>query len=296
MGIFTSSLKQKDFRRVSGFRDVAPLCDALICDVWGVLHNGKTAFPEALSCLNEIRGRGVPVILVSNSPKPNAAMEDQISAFGILAGQHYDAVLTAGELARSAAVGRMGEQCFHLGPDRDYDILEGLDLTDSLEDANHILCTGFLHEDEETAEDYRDLFNQALARQLPMICANPDLTVHRGEHEIPCAGLLAEAYAAKGGEVLYFGKPYPEIYRQSLDWIEGRLGALPPLRRVIALGDGLNTDICGVMTAGLTSLFIASGIHRDTIDGAAGTDEQRLRALFQSRDCWPDWVMDRMMW
>jgi HAD superfamily hydrolase (TIGR01459 family) len=288
----------KSFRSVAGFRDLAPQCDALICDVWGVLHNGEAAFPDALACLAEIRKGGAPVILVSNSPKPAAAMEGQLSAFGIFAGQHYDAVLTAGELARSAALSRVGELCYHLGPDRDSVTLAGLEgfLTDSIEAADYILCTGLLNEEDETVEDYGDLFRAALSRPRPMICANPDLIVHYGEREIPCAGLLAASYEALGGEVLYFGKPYPEIYRQSLAWIAKLLGRVPSPRRVVALGDGLNTDIRGAQQAGLASAFIASGIHRHGEDEALDMDDQRLGALFEVQDCWPDWVMGRMVW
>lgn len=288
----------KSFTSVAGFRDLAPQCDALICDVWGVLHNGEAAFPDALACLAEIRKGGAPVILVSNSPKPAAAMEGQLSAYGIFAGQHYDAVLTAGELARSAALSRVGELCYHLGPDRDSVTLEGLEgfLTDSIEAADYILCTGLLNEEDETVEDYGDLFRAALSRPRPMICANPDLIVHYGEREIPCAGLLAASYEALGGEVLYFGKPDPEIYRQSLAWIAKRLGRVPSPRRVVALGDGLNTDIRGAQQAGLASAFIASGIHRHGEDEALDMDDQRLGALFEVQDCWPDWVMGRMVW
>lgn len=298
MSALTIPSDHNSFTYVAGFRELAPECEALICDVWGVLHNGKEAFPDALACLAELRKGGAPVVLVSNSPKPAAAMEGQLAEFGIVAGLHYDTVLTAGELARSAALGRVGQLCYHLGPDRDSAILEGLEplLTNNIDEADYILCTGLVNDREETVEDYRDLFTAALGRPRPMICANPDLIVHYGDHEIPCAGLLAESYEALGGEVLYFGKPYPEIYRQSLTWIAKQLGRVPTPRRVIAIGDGLNTDIRGAQGIGLASAFIASGIHRHGEDEALDADEQRLGALFELQDCWPDWVMSRLVW
>jgi HAD superfamily hydrolase (TIGR01459 family) len=262
------------------------------------LHDGRRSFPAALECLDRVRQAGLAVILVSNSPRPHDATEAQLHGLGIQRNRHFDAVLTAGDLARDAAIAEGGRACYHLGPDRDHAALEGLrgPVVDRLEEAGYILCTGFVEDERETVADYRDLLRRARDLELPMICANPDLIVHRGDDEVPCAGLLAEAYEKLGGVVHYFGKPYGDIYRRALAWIGSHRGHRPPPEKVLGLGDGLETDIRGAHEAGLTSLFITSGIHRTAFDTEEREDDAALQALFEERGQWPDWVMDRLQW
>jgi len=277
--------------RIAGLGTLAHGFDALLCDVWGVVHDGIQGFPDALDCLDRWRASGRKVVLVSNSPRPNQSLEAQLRDFGVRKGIHFDGVLSAGELAREAAIAEGPKACYHLGPARDNAIRNGLKgpVVDRLEEADYILCTGFRHDDRETVADYLGLLRQAHARELPLLCANPDLTVHRGADEVPCAGALAAAYEALGGQVRQFGKPYPAIYQRALQMIE----TAPD--RVIALGDGLDTDIRGARDAGIASVFVTSGIHREAIGGAERADDA-LNALFATAGVRPDWVIDRLVW
>ncbi len=292
------SMAEGRVARISGLGEIAPRFKALVADVWGVLHDGTRSFPAALECLKRVRGSGLSVILVSNSPRPHAATEAQVSALGILRGTHFDAVLTAGDLAREAAIAEGDKACYHLGPDRDRTILDGLGgpVVERLEEADYMLCTGLLHDERETAGDYQDILGQARDLGLPMICANPDLMVHRGADEVPCAGALAAAYEEIGGVVRQFGKPCPEIYQRALDWIESHRGTAPQPADVLCVGDGLETDIRGARGAGLASVFITSGIHRDALNHHAMDDEAALQAFMREALLWPDWVMERLVW
>ncbi|MEX1147818.1 MAG: TIGR01459 family HAD-type hydrolase [Sphingomonadales bacterium] len=286
---------------VTGLRAIASGLDALVCDVWGVLHDGKQAAPAALDCLLRARDAGIAVVLVSNTPKPGPTLQDQLDGFGIYNGQHYDDVATAGGLARTAAIAEGERACYHLGPDRDHAILDGIkgSITGRIEDADYILCTGFVHDDREDPDDYAGLLTAALDRGLAMICANPDLYVHVGEKELPCAGLLAATYAAMGGVVRYFGKPHGAIYDAALDRVANYRGGTIDPRRALAVGDGLMTDILGARRAGLPSLFITSGIHRDATgydSDRSSADGSALRTLFEDAGVWPDHVMDHLVW
>lgn len=282
---------------LQGLNTLAGRFDALVCDIWGVIHNGQRAFGPALDCLQTLRADSVPVVLVTNAPKPHDATEEQLAGLGVQRGLHFDTVLTAGDLARAEALSRTSDRCYHLGPARDQPTLVGLEdrLTSTLARAGYILCTGLLHDDRETAADYEPLFREALTFKLPMICANPDSVVHRGEDEIPCAGLLAHAYEEMGGEVAYFGKPYPAIYDEALALIDDIRGAPVERSRVVALGDGLGTDIKGARDARIRSVFVTSGIHRDAVHGDHSLD-QALQSLFEEAGFRPDWVIERLVW
>lgn len=280
---------------LAGLATIADRFEAVLCDVWGVIHNGREAHGEALAALARMRALEKPVVLLSNSPRPAPPIFDQLRGFGVQAGVHYDALVTAGDVARAEVIARFaGGRCHHIGPERDAPLFEALPVTRTadLVDADFILCTGLVDEYRETAEDYRPLLEQARDRGLPLVCANPDLVVHVGQDLIPCAGAIAVLYELLGGAVLYCGKPHQSAYDRTLRVIAGCAGRVIAASRVLAIGDGLDTDIRGAVGAGLPSLFIASGIHRDDHGG----DSDSVSALGRARGAVPDWVMERLVW
>jgi HAD superfamily hydrolase (TIGR01459 family) len=239
---------------LSGLSEIAGRYDALICDVWGVLHNGVAAFPPAVDALRRYRATGGKVVLLTNAPRPPHCIEPQLTGFGVPA-DCYDAIVTSGGAARAALSRRAPFKLMHVGPARDIPAYEGLDVTlAGPEEADLVLCTGLFDDDNETLEDYSAIFAKLLARDLPMICANPDVIVQRGDKLVYCAGGLAQAYETLGGKVVYFGKPYAPIYPAALE-------TLGHPSRPLVVGDGLATDIKGANLMGYDALFVMDGIH-----------------------------------
>lgn len=249
-------------RILSAFREIAYDYDALICDVWGVLHDGKHAFEGACDALKEFRQRRGPVVLLSNAPRPVSDLEKQFSQFGV-PNDCYDAIVTSGAAARNDLEKRSKRETvkfLHLGPERDKGVFEGLNVESV--DAAHaeiVLCTGLFDDNVETPDDYSDMLDEMKGRGLTMLCANPDLVVQRGGELVYCAGALAKAYEGIGGAVVYYGKPYKPIYEMTLAAAKGA-------KRPLAIGDGIATDLRGAMGAGLDALFIADGIHGEDVE------------------------------
>jgi HAD superfamily hydrolase (TIGR01459 family) len=248
-------------RLLTHFADIAPRYDALICDIWGVLHNGATAFSAACDALKHFRDRHGRVVLLTNAPRPAKDLEEQFRRFGVPL-DCFDAIVTSGEAAREDLARRSTSArlaVLHLGPERDRNVFEGLnvDLTDQAQ-AELVLCTGLYNDDRETPEDYADMLAGLRQRGLVMLCANPDLVVQRGGQLVYCAGALAQAYERIGGTVVYYGKPHRPIY-------DAALVALKGASRTLAIGDGLHTDIRGANGVGIDALFIADGIHGEDV-------------------------------
>ncbi|MDA5193936.1 TIGR01459 family HAD-type hydrolase [Govanella unica] len=280
---------------LQGIAAIVDQFDAVLCDVWGVIHNGQQAHADALDALGRLRALDKPVVLLSNSPRPAPPIFGQLQGFGVQAGQHFDALVTAGDMARAVVLERFADKrCYHIGPDRDLPLFDALPvtLTTGVGDADVLMCTGLVDEYHETAADYLPLLERAAARGLPLICANPDLIVHMGDDLIPCAGAIAVLYDQIGGSSIYCGKPHESAYAHTLRVIAGCAGRVIPASRVLAIGDAFDTDIRGAKRAGLPSLLISSGIHRDEHGG----DHDRLTALGQDRGFLPDWVMDHLAW
>ncbi|HEY1561445.1 MAG TPA: TIGR01459 family HAD-type hydrolase [Caulobacteraceae bacterium] len=241
---------------ISGLGVLARRFDALLCDVWGVIHNGRESFPEACAALARWRGQIGPVILISNAPRPAEAVARQLDGLAVPRSS-WSAIVTSGDVSRSLLATRAPGPAFRIGPAKDDPLYAGLGLEfASVETAAFIACSGPNDEDVETPEDYRAVMTIAASRGLTMICANPDLVVQRGEALIYCAGALAKLYEALGGEVIWAGKPYAPIY----DLAYEKAGR-PERRRVLAIGDGLLTDLAGAREQGLDALFVADGIH-----------------------------------
>jgi len=253
---------------ISGLSEIASQYDALICDVWGVVHDGHHAHEAACDALRRFRDTRGPVVLLTNAPRVPAAVADQCAGLGVPR-DCYDAIVSSGGAARAELVRRSAGghlPLYYIGTDRDVTIYEGLDVSlTGLDEAGAILCTGFRNDDGEVPADYADELARLAARGLTMLCANPDLVVHRGSRLYWCAGALARDYAALGGEVLYYGKPHGPVYDMARAEIAGLKGGTPA-RKPLAIGDGMPTDIKGANGQGLDTLLIADGIHGEEIE------------------------------
>jgi len=250
---------------VEGLESFADRYDLVLCDVWGVLHNGVKAYEAASDALTRFRGRGGRVVLVSNAPRPGASVGTQLDGFGVPR-TAYDAIVTSGDLTRLAIQERIDKVVHHIGPPRDMPIYNGLEVRfGSIEEADYVVCSGFDNDETETVEDYRSRLQAMLARKLLMVCANPDLVVERGHMIIPCAGAIALSYEEMGGPVFYAGKPHAPVYERALA-VAAELSGRPVARdRVLAVGDAIRTDIAGAAGFGIDSLLVARGIHAEEL-------------------------------
>ena len=230
------------------------------CDIWGVVHNGYQPFAATVEGLKRHRHNGGIVILVSNSPRTAKGVARQLLEIGIDPASH-DAIATSGDVTRQLIIDHSGGKVFHLGPSRNFSIYDGLDVERvALDKAHAVVCTGLFDELHETAENYAPLFVEMLSRNLEMICANPDKIVKMGNRILPCAGALAEAYAALGGAVLMAGKPYPPIYDLALRMAETIAGSPVSRADILAIGDGPETDIRGAAAYGISAVLVADGV------------------------------------
>ena len=257
---------------LAGFAPLAERYDGFILDLWGVIHDGVNAFPHAVDCLTRLHAAGKRTLLLSNVPRPNDAAQAMLRRMGI-ADDLYSDILTSGEAVRRALQrppdlwwAELGQRVFHLGPDRDRGVLEGLDLTKVTDpaEANFVLNTGpDDHRNPTELAEFEDVLQDCARHHLPMICANPDLQVIRGGVRVLCAGALAVRYQELGGDVRSIGKPDPAIYQPVLQ----SLGL--PVQRVLAVGDALHTDIAGAAAVDVASCWVLSGIHGETLGSAA---------------------------
>jgi HAD superfamily hydrolase (TIGR01459 family) len=281
---------------IEHFGPLARSYDVLLCDVWGVVHNGVAAFPEACDALTRFRAGGGCVILITNAPRASDAVQRILDRLNV-SRDAYDAIVSSGDVTRGIVGARSGQRVFHLGPPRDASIFTGLDVTFApVQTADYVVCSGLFDDLHETPENYRELLAAMRARSTFMVCANPDIVVERGNELLYCAGALADAYVALGGEVLYCGKPHAPIYQVALSRAgEFRGGRAPALDRVLAVGDSVRTDLKGAAAFGLDCLFVISGIHADDFaeDDAAASG---LGAMFQSAGVAPKAVMRRLAW
>ncbi len=232
-----------------------------LTDIWGVLHNGVRPFLSAVEACRLFRQGGGLVILVSNSPRPREGVAAQLAQIGVPA-DCYDGIATSGDVTRQLISAYAGHAVFHLGPERDRPIFDGLQVEfGEAAKSAAVVCSGLYDDETETPEDYRDLLADLRAHGRTMICANPDIRVERGEKLIYCAGALADAYARLGGKVVYAGKPHKPIYDLALALVTAQRGAAAPRHRVVAIGDGVHTDIAGAAAQHIDSVFIASAVH-----------------------------------
>lgn len=289
-----------DMRVIHGLNHLAPHYDGFILDLWGVIHDGSAPLPGVLECLERLIENGKRVVLLSNGPRRAADVAERIARIGVPS-RLYHHVMSSGEetwqhLKRreDPLYAELGRRCLHIGSERDTGIREGLDLdfVAAPETADFILNTGPAGW-EDTVEDYDPLLRRALARDLPMVCANPDLVVRHQGRPALCAGALAERYQAAGGRVRWHGKPCPAIYETTL-----ALLGIADRTRILAVGDSLRTDIAGAAGAGIDSLFIASGIHAEELGIAPRTplDQDRIATLLAAGGHRPIAVARGLSW
>ena len=264
-------------RRIQGLKELAGEYDSLLCDVWGVLHNGVAAFPAAVDALLAFRRNGGRVVLVTNAPRPAEPIRLQLRQLGVRDAA-YDALVTSGDVTRMVIAARPGIKLLHVGHERDLSFYDGLDATLVEEDdAEMISCTGLFDDTLETPENYRALLQRLVERRLPMVCANPDLVVERGDRLIYCAGALARLYHELGGEAILVGKPHAPIYVAAKRKV-AELGG----QRILAVGDGLPTDIRGAVDNGVPVLFVTGGIHAADFGPHAHPDGERVAARLEA--------------
>jgi HAD superfamily hydrolase (TIGR01459 family) len=266
-------------RLISGLSEIAADHDALICDVWGVVHDGQRHHPAAAEALYRFKEKHGPVVLLTNAPRMPAEVAEQCASYG-LPRDCYDAIVSSGGAAHAEMARRSAGKVlplYYLGPERDLPMLDGLDVRrTALAEAELVLAIGLRDDMTETPADYADELAAMRARGLPMLCANPDLVVHRGDKLLFCAGSLAKDYEKLGGEVLYYGKPHRPIYDLAL-------AAAGQPKRPLAVGDGLLTDVLGANGAGLDVLFIADGVHGEDVEPYTGQHLADLFARFGAR-------------
>jgi HAD superfamily hydrolase (TIGR01459 family) len=241
--------------------DLAPHYDGLLCDIWGVLHNGVAAFPDAVDALCKYRAQGGVVVLITNAPRSSQVIYPQLARLGVPSAA-FDAVVTSGDVTKSLLQERPDTPLFHFGPVRDQSIVEGLThpMAGS-QDAKLCLLTGPLDDGIEGAEIYGPLLLEMRDNAVDMICANPDLVVKSGNRMVICAGSIAQLYAKLGGKVTYAGKPEAPIYQAAITQMTIAAGRALSKNRILVVGDGLPTDIAGAVQNGFAAYFVASGIH-----------------------------------
>ena len=282
---------------IDRFAPLARGYDVLLCDVWGVVHNGVAAFAAACEALTRFRAGGGTVILITNAPRPGAAVQRILDRFGV-PHDAYDAITTSGDVTRGIVESRLSERVFHLGPRRDLPIFAGLDVTFAPpETADYVVCSGLFDDATETPENYRELLAAMRARSLFMVCANPDIVVERGDTLLYCAGALADAYVELGGEALYCGKPHAPIYEVALGKAAAcRGGEVPPRSRVLAIGDSIRTDLKGAASFGVDCLFVTSGIHAEEFGGREAPDLSAVNAMFAAAGVAPKALTRKLEW
>jgi HAD superfamily hydrolase (TIGR01450 family) len=266
---------------------------AILCDVWGVVHNGERAYAAAASALSAARESGIAVVLITNSPRPHEGVETQMAALGVPEGA-WDRVVTSGDVTREL-IRTAPRQLFHLGPERELSIYDGIDveLVEEFE-ASAIVCTGLFDDETETPEDYALMLRRLRARNLPFICANPDIVVERGERLIWCAGALARDYAQLGGRTMVAGKPHRPIYEAALDAAGEVLGRAIAPGEALAIGDGMLTDIKGAADNGVDALYISGGIHSRDYGDADDPDPVLLSSFLDKYGYHPVAVMPKL--
>jgi HAD superfamily hydrolase (TIGR01459 family) len=278
------------------FSTLADGYDVVLSDVWGVIHNGIAAFPEACDALMRFRATGGSVSLSTNAPRPGEVVVKLLDRLKV-PHDSYDAIVSSGDVTRAVMAERSQKAVFHIGPERDLPIFDGLGLRFvPLEQAEYVVCTGLFNDEVETPENYRELLTAVRARGLFMLCGNPDLVVERGETLVYCAGALADLYGTLGGEVLYAGKPHRPIYDLALDRLVALRGGPAPRQRVLAIGDSVRTDLTGADRFGIDCLFVTAGIHAEELGDRHDPDPTAVSKIFADAGLMPKAVTRKLAW
>ncbi len=245
--------------KINNFSEVFEKYDSIICDIWGVIHNGHKLFSSSVDCLHELKNQGYPIILVSNAPRPGEEIKLILEKMG-LNKNCYNKIITSGDLTQKILNdGSLGQNCYHIGPDRDLKIFEGIRVNRvNFDKSDFIFITGLFNDEEEDENTYLPLLEESKKRNLKLLCANPDIWVQRGNQLIPCAGAISRKYESIGGEVINIGKPFQPIFDEAIKNIDS-LGK-GNFSSTIVIGDGIDTDIKGANDYKLDSLLTLGGL------------------------------------
>jgi HAD superfamily hydrolase (TIGR01459 family) len=280
----------------TGLAELAPAYRALLCDVWGVVHNGVQAYPDAIDALTRYRALGGVVLLITNAPRRKAGIQAMFDKMGVPP-DVYDDILSSGDATRDYLAKRIGTRIYHLGPERDLSIYEGLPhVFGDEDDCEVVCCTGYFDDETEGPDDYQERLAAWRARDVPMICANPDIVVERGGRMVWCAGAMAQRYRELGGETVMIGKPHALVYEAALERISAIAGEAVPPQSVLAIGDALGTDVRGAIGQGLDLLFITGGIHADEFGSRDAPDLAKVRERLATDGLAARAVMPRLVW
>lgn len=267
--------------------------DAILCDVWGVIHNGRRIFPNAAAALTQARNAGKYVVLLTNVPKPRGPIPGQLDRLGFPRAA-YDAIVTSGDAIRAELAKRAPGPMYKIGPAHDLSLWEGLGLTQSeLAQASFIGISG-LNRDNEKPEDYAAILREARARNLELLSANPDIVVRVGDQLIWCAGAIARDYAAIGGRVVMAGKPHAPIYELAYAELAALAGGAIDKSRILCIGDGVGTDVTGANAQNLDCLFIASGMHGEALWSDGELDPTKVEAALADERARATYVMTEL--
>jgi HAD superfamily hydrolase (TIGR01459 family) len=280
---------------INGISAIAHLYEGFILDLWGVVHDGIKPLPYTLDTLKEMKRAKRRIWMLSNAPRRATVVEQKLNEMGV--DKHlYDGIMTSGEASylalRDRYLKEWGKKCYHLGPhEKDKSLYAELDITlvDKPSEANFVLATG-VHDFKDTAEQYAGVLADCAKAHLPMLCANPDRVVHVEDQLVVCAGTFADMYERLEGEVQWFGKPYRSVYTRCLEGLG--------VEKVLAVGDGMPTDIAGATGAGLDSALVTGGIHRDELldDNLKAADETQLQGFLARYPYRPSYLLNAFFW
>ncbi len=283
-------------RIIAGLSEVADAYDVLFVDVWGVVHDGRRPFMDAVKAARAFRDRRGPVVLVSNSPRPGVRIPEQFDQIGVPT-DFFDAIATSGDATRAELAARAPGPAYKLGPARDNHIYDGLSLEfANPKEAAFISCTGLFDDRADAPEDYRAELEAMAARGLDMVCANPDIHYRLGDQLVYAAGAVARFYQELGGSVILCGKPHAPIYDQALNAAGQVLGHAPAPRRILAIGDGPATDLAGAQAQGIDALFIAGGLHEDEVTRAGRLDADAVGEVLAAHGVAARYAAPTLVW
>ena len=277
-----------EIKKINNFQDIEDNYDALICDVWGVIHNGRELFEGVNDCLVKFRSKQKPVVLLSNAPRPSKYIERMLNQLG-LDRKSFNEIVTSGDMTMSVLnESHYGSKCYHIGPDRDLNIFDGVNVSRvSFDEADFLFVTGLFDDEIEDENSYSSILDEAKKRNLKLICANPDIVVQRGEKLIPCAGAIAKKYEEIGGKAINIGKPFSPIFDKAVNLIKGINENQNP--RIIVIGDGLETDIKGANILKMDSLLVLGGLF-------ASESERNIIEVLKKKNIFPSYYTEELKW
>ena len=290
-------MNSNDPQKLKGISEISDKFDVYFIDLWGVIHNGVQCYPEALKVLEKLKEQNKKIVLISNAPRPAAVVKVFLKTIR-LESYCYDFLVTSGDITREyISLNSSKKNFYHLGPTRDIDLFKDLNVTlTSKEECEEIICTGLVSDEEEKLQDYKILLDFFLNKKIPLICANPDEVVARGEKIVFCAGALANQYKQEGGMVRYFGKPYSEIYSFALKKIRAHKDFKDKKEiNTLVIGDNIKTDIKGANLSNLDSVLILNGIYKDFFrDGTVNFDQ--LKDSVNLKDVKINYFQEELAW